>query len=478
MAKAFCVSPLGLISTYRAPLRSMMSRSGAVLPLSSSGDGEGQAPAGTAAAPLLVSLLALSASVAFPYPPFILPSGDFYWILQLREAFCELVGLLPSFAQRLMEWSSSKVPYWDMAELEQGAELNVGALAGPSFVLGSQSGGLVDCSVDLRLGGLGEFGPPERWLPVPASTAAAAAAAVPSRRARAGSNAGASCLVDGCKSDLSNSREYHRRHKVCEVHSKTPMVMVGGQEQRFCQQCSRFHQLLEFDEVKRSCRKRLDGHNRRRRKPQPESINPGSLFPNTQGGSFLMYPPPPPHGIPSPTQGHSTWSGIDSQQCFSASSSTKNIKQFSFMQDDSSRFSQPTFHAMFKATSTAESGSGSSSSKVLAGGVPPEQILDSDCALSLLSAAQGSGGIGVGQLLPAGRIPVHRPLVSDLTYAAARPSSYASVQPVAFSCFDDPEGNVFVCEAETGLQCQCVFNAMGGAGSSGEASQALPFPWQ
>ncbi|KAG6490137.1 hypothetical protein ZIOFF_051420 [Zingiber officinale] len=199
--------------------------------VSSSGDGEGQAPAGTAAAPLLVSLLALSASVAFPYPPFILPSGDFYWILQLREAFCELVGLLPSFAQRLMEWSSSKVPYWDMAELEQGVELNVGALAGPSFVLGSQSGGLVDCSVDLRLGGLGEFGPPERWLPVPASTAAAAAA-VPSRRAGAGSNAGASCLVDGCKSDLSNSREYHRRHKVCEVHSKTPMVMVGGQKHR------------------------------------------------------------------------------------------------------------------------------------------------------------------------------------------------------------------------------------------------------
>lgn len=31
----------------------------------------------------------------------------------------------------------------------------------------------------------------------------------------------------------------------------------------------RFHSLEEFDEGKRSCRKRLDGHNRRRRKPQP-----------------------------------------------------------------------------------------------------------------------------------------------------------------------------------------------------------------
>ena len=32
----------------------------------------------------------------------------------------------------------------------------------------------------------------------------------------------------------------------------------------------RFHPLLEFDEGKRSCRRRLAGHNRRRRKTQPE----------------------------------------------------------------------------------------------------------------------------------------------------------------------------------------------------------------
>lgn len=48
-----------------------------------------------------------------------------------------------------------------------------------------------------------------------------------------------SCLVDGCNSDLSLGREYHRRHKVCELHSKTPKVTIGGREQRFCQQCSR-----------------------------------------------------------------------------------------------------------------------------------------------------------------------------------------------------------------------------------------------
>lgn len=35
---------------------------------------------------------------------------------------------------------------------------------------------------------------------------------------------------------------------------------------------SRFHLLSEFDEGKRSCRRRLAGHNRRRRKTQPEEI--------------------------------------------------------------------------------------------------------------------------------------------------------------------------------------------------------------
>ena len=47
------------------------------------------------------------------------------------------------------------------------------------------------------------------------------------------------CQVEGCKADLSSAKEYHRRHKVCAIHSKATQVIVGGQEQRFCQQCSR-----------------------------------------------------------------------------------------------------------------------------------------------------------------------------------------------------------------------------------------------
>ncbi|KAH6825807.1 hypothetical protein C2S53_008012 [Perilla frutescens var. hirtella] len=77
------------------------------------------------------------------------------------------------------------------------------------------------------------------------------------------------CQVEGCKVDLSGAKAYYCRHKVCGVHSKSPMVIVAGLEQRFCQQCSRFHQLPEFDQGKRSCRRRLAGHNERRRKPPP-----------------------------------------------------------------------------------------------------------------------------------------------------------------------------------------------------------------
>ncbi|XP_030527121.2 LOW QUALITY PROTEIN: squamosa promoter-binding-like protein 14 [Rhodamnia argentea] len=81
------------------------------------------------------------------------------------------------------------------------------------------------------------------------------------------------CQVDDCGEDLSNAKDYHRRHKVCELHSKSAKALVGKQMQRFCQQCSRFHPLSEFDEGKRSCRRRLAGHNRRRRKTQAEDVN-------------------------------------------------------------------------------------------------------------------------------------------------------------------------------------------------------------
>ncbi|GMI70846.1 squamosa promoter binding protein-like 2 [Hibiscus trionum] len=81
------------------------------------------------------------------------------------------------------------------------------------------------------------------------------------------------CQVEGCNLDLSSAKDYHRKHRICENHSKSPKVIVRGLERRFCQQCSRFHGLSEFDEKKRSCRRRLSDHNARRRKPQTEAFH-------------------------------------------------------------------------------------------------------------------------------------------------------------------------------------------------------------
>ncbi|XP_022137312.1 squamosa promoter-binding-like protein 13A [Momordica charantia] len=131
-----------------------------------------------------------------------------------------------------------------------------------------------------------------------------------SKRARGANNGGAQpvfCLVDGCNSDLSSCRDYHRRHKVCELHSKTPQVTIGGLKQRFCQQCSRFHSLEEFDEGKRSCRKRLDGHNRRRRKPQTDLLpRSGGPFSYHQGSHMLPFSSS--QVFPSTTVGSHGWS--------------------------------------------------------------------------------------------------------------------------------------------------------------------------
>ncbi|KAJ6804225.1 squamosa promoter-binding-like protein 14 isoform X1 [Iris pallida] len=109
------------------------------------------------------------------------------------------------------------------------------------------------------------------------------------------------CQVEGCRADLTGVKAYYCRHKVCGVHSKSPKVVVAGIEQRFCQQCSRFHQLNEFDQGKRSCRRRLAGHNERRRKPPPGLLSPGyerlsSSEKNSGFRGFLMdftYPRPP-----------------------------------------------------------------------------------------------------------------------------------------------------------------------------------------
>lgn len=70
---------------------------------------------------------------------------------------------------------------------------------------------------------------------------------------------------------LHNLREYYKRYKICPYHMELNFLVVEKQNIRFCQQCGRFQLLREFDGEKRSCRKKLEEHNTRRRRIEVES---------------------------------------------------------------------------------------------------------------------------------------------------------------------------------------------------------------
>lgn len=54
--------------------------------------------------------------------------------------------------------------------------------------------------------------------------------------------------------DLTGLRHYHQRYKVCHAHLKMDRLIHEGVVQRFCQQCSRFHRIEEFEGDRRSCK--------------------------------------------------------------------------------------------------------------------------------------------------------------------------------------------------------------------------------
>ncbi|KAL6529342.1 hypothetical protein OROGR_014965 [Orobanche gracilis] len=140
-------------------------------------------------------------------------------------------------------------------------------------------------------------------MPTPSSTTSL-------KRSKSSASQIPCCIVEGCNIDLTMAKEYHRKHRVCDAHSKCPKVVVGGLERRFCQQCSRFHNLSEFDEKKRSCRRRLSDHNARRRKPQQETIQFNSarlsspFYGERQQLSFLLKNSPLTH---SRNSADTTW---------------------------------------------------------------------------------------------------------------------------------------------------------------------------
>ncbi|KAF8398475.1 hypothetical protein HHK36_017403 [Tetracentron sinense] len=189
------------------------------------------------------------------------------------------------------------------------------------------------------------------------------------------------CQVEGCKVDLRGAKAYYSRHKVCGMHSKAPQVIVGGMEQRFCQQCSRFHQLPEFDQGKRSCRRRLAGHNERRRKPPHGSLLSSrytrfssSLHESSRTGSFLM-----DFTTYSKLPGRDVWPPIRSVDRVPGNPSTATGKFLPHLWQTGSENPPDNAFLQGSAGGAVFSSHGFTPGECFAG------ISDSGCALSLLS---------------------------------------------------------------------------------------------
>lgn len=208
-------------------------------------------------------------------------------------------------------------------------------------------------------------------------------------------------------------------------------------------------------------------------------VLPGSFYLVVAGSSrYLMYP----HLLPTPREEHN-WPAIytthlplhavDSQQQLSVSfCGNQDGKQLPLLQHGNTAFGRTTMEPPTRQPFLRTESSGSNN-KILSHG---------DCALSLLSSTPSPGvAVGMGQMLPAGRIPVHhQPLVSSLPYnhldryASSQASSYVSQTGFSYSGFEDA---VLVGDADTDLHCQSTVH-VGGEGSSVGASQPLPFSWQ
>ena len=164
------------------------------------------------------------------------------------------------------------------------------------------------------------------------------------------------CIVDGCNEVLDPRQYMQRRYKACVGHQRALSVVVDGVKQRFCQQCSRFQPVGDFDDDKHSCRTRLASHNARRRKQprltnedgdhlasqtSPSSSRPhrrssqsaGAELPAGDRGSS-----PPVHGATSSPRKANTYMASSFMQISSHGQSRRGTdaeRRFSTMSDDS-----------------------------------------------------------------------------------------------------------------------------------------------
>lgn len=381
-----------------------------------------------------------------------------------------------------MDWNL-RSPSSDLTGFEQEISPNISPISGSTSSSYGGQGNKGEFSVDLKLGHVPNAGNESAdSLQVPSVPKMRFLSPVSSKRARAVNNGiqAASCCVDRCNADLSSCRDYHRRHKVCEMHSKTAEVSIGGHKKRFCQQCSRFHSLEEFDEGKRSCRKRLDGHNRRRRKPQPEHLShSGSFLSNYQG--TRLFPFSSPEAYPNTPLASPIWAGIvetkqdaklykqNKQNPYPGSSSgsyRQEGKEFSFLHSTALVLSNQTATQASTCQpnhkTVASSESGGNICQMFCDGLSA-QALSSNCALSLLSSSPlQTSEIGLSHMVPPTSIPAAYPLGPSLQNSSLESMDLLLVPN----------------DSDTDVHCQGLFQMGHDLSSENEASQTLHFYWE
>lgn len=174
---------------------------------------------------------------------FLTKKSVFLFFFFLKSEYSSSAAMNNSFAvnsferEKQLDWNLSKSKGCMDWKLRDATSWNLPKFVEePSFhtINGSPNG----FSVDLKLGPLKKWKEPP--LPMESSSSSS------SKRARASNNNGSHqqvwCLVDGCSSELSKCKDYYRRNKVCQLHSKAAQVFINGKKQRFCQQCSRYVQ--------------------------------------------------------------------------------------------------------------------------------------------------------------------------------------------------------------------------------------------
>ncbi|RRT52723.1 hypothetical protein B296_00030144, partial [Ensete ventricosum] len=217
----------------------------------------------------------------------------------------------------------------------------------------------------------------------------------------------------------------------------------------------RFHLLEEFDEVKRSCRKRLDGHNRRRRKPQPSSVNSGIMFPGHQGFSACPQ-------IFRTAALESNWTRMVKTEDATPYAPSQFINHQHFPRSSYIFSKGRNQIPSFQDTETAMDIKSRQQTSMFNNGLT--QVFDSDCALSLLSAPTQTSDVSLSHMVPpADRIPMGQPLVSSLQYGR----------------MEDQHNGIFLVPdhaTDVEINCQNIYHS-GGEGSSDAACQTLPFSW-